>query len=842
MNFRLRTSTTFLAATVALVAPMVIAVDPRVAVALHTSSTTINYTGSDGSFTVPADVTSLHIVAEGGSGGGDGTNVPGKGAKVAFDVTVAAGDVIKVKVGGAGTAAGTGTRAGGWPNGGTGYYDAADMLSAGGGGGSTSVYKMNGATPVLLAVAAGGGGAADITDGGDGGTPGGGGGTMGATGMFMFRSGAAGGYSTAGGAGACVEDIADPSVVPCGSDGGSNQGGNGNSTYGGAGGGGGYYGGGGGITGLSAGGGFSWWDSSRIANEAATNGTRTGNGAVVISYDVADPIDSTYSLSWQTDGKIALSVRSIASGPAVNGTYGLYDSATVTGSPIATVTVSGNGNNATGTSSRTLLTSTRFAVKFTPSNGSYTAQNWENQRVQCAPGSYNATDGFIPCTVADIGNYVAYPGSTSQVPAPAGTYIGSTGQMTAIYCAAGTYQPNTGQSSCVAASIGYYVPTTHATSQIQCAAGYTTISTGQTSCISAVTTAPVLGAPVASSSWKIGTSNPSISYTIPEAPHPGTVKLRWTLSTDSTTYRELSMDDTTGTVNISAFDPLVANGSMAALSARIVSSTTKIANVVDATSRMPAGDYVFSVSYQNANQRPVATASASSVALRIHCTAGNYSDDGFSPCNPAPLGHYASADNTASIACAAGKYQSLTGQTSCIDATAGHYATPDGTMNAPCSPGSYQPQAAQSSCLLADPDHYVAGSGATSQTACASGFTAPNSGSASCVAVQATTTTTVPPTTTTVPPAGPSTGASSAKCSVKKGRAISRSCLATNAGITIASSSKVVIKVVASSAKVCKVSGSTVKTLKAGTCSTTVSVTPKSAKKATTYTVKVAVT
>ena len=103
-------------------------------------------------------------------------------------------------------------------------------------------------------------------------------------------------------------------------------------------------------------------------------------------------------------------------------------------------------------------------------------------------------------------------------------------------------------------------------------------------------------------------------------------------------------------------------------------------------------------------------------------------------------------------------------------------------------------------------------------------------------------TTTSPAVTTPATAPTQSIGFSSQEtlCSVKRGRSISRSCISTNAKIAIPSMSKVVIKVAASSSNICKVSGASVKTLKIGTCSVSLTVTPKKGK-AKTYKTKVVV-
>ena len=651
-----------------------------VARAARVESQTINFTGTISNFTVPADVSSIRVVAKGAGGGDGGMEIAGKGGSVTFDVAVSPGDVLRFKVGGLGGNSNTGSNAGGWPDGGYGVNSQWEF--GGGGGGSTHVYKMNGSSEVLLAIAGAGGGATGSGNAGNGGTPSSGS-EFGSPGMYLPRSDSGGASITQGGSGGCVDDFADGL---CGSNGSSRLGGNAHPTEGGGGGGGGYFGGGGGIVGVAGGGGSSWWDSSKISNESQASGVNSGNGVVTLSYNVAEAIDATYSLHWNTNGKIALKVFTIGSGPAVNGTYALYDSATITGSPIASVSVNGSTDNVEGTSSRTLNTGSRFAVKFTSSNGSYSNQNWENLSVQCGPGSYNATNGFVPCTLASLGSFVPYFMSNSQ---------------------------------------------------IECPSGFTTYVTGSVACVSSSTQPPTFVSPTSGSSWKIGTLNPTISYVLPETPLANSVKMRWTLSTDATTYRELTLSDTAGAGNLGSVDPLGTDSTFIALSS-VSTVTTRVTNA-SSTGRMPNGLYTFTLRYQNFYGGSATTASSTSVALREECSAGLTSSDGFTPCL-APV------------------------------------VTPPTTV-----------PSLQSSNQL--------------------------------------------PPVVVVP----------ANCSVKKGKTISKACLAKNAKIILPSSSKISITVLASSRKICKVSGSSVKTLKAGTCSTTMKVTPKKGK-AKTYKVKVVVT
>ncbi|HEV2814593.1 MAG TPA: glycine-rich protein, partial [Solirubrobacteraceae bacterium] len=147
-----------------------------------TTSVTFHHTGAQQTFTVPAGVTSLSVVAI-GAPGGDGVNGygtapdPGTGARVAGTIAVTPGQTLYVLVGGPGSGALGGFNGGG--NGGSGY------TSGGGGGGASDVRTCSVATCALsaqdtrLVVAAGGGGSGAPTwdgvgAGGDAGSAGGG--------------------------------------------------------------------------------------------------------------------------------------------------------------------------------------------------------------------------------------------------------------------------------------------------------------------------------------------------------------------------------------------------------------------------------------------------------------------------------------------------------------------------------------------------------------------------------------------------------------------------------------------------------------------------------------------
>ena len=253
--------------------------------------------------------------------------------------------------------------------------------------------------------------------------------------------------------------------------------------------------------------------------------------------------------------------------------------------------------------------------------------------------------------------------------------------------------------------------------------------------VSAVTAQPTIQSPVARDSFNLGSSNPTIAFSLPNTPLAGQATLMWSLSSSpNATMRLLTINASIGSNTFGPIDLLAPESSFNSLPA-VRTITTLIGSATNTTSRMPAGTYSILVSYQNSLGDQAANQSVSQIELREPCASGQTSNDGYSPC--------------------------------------------------------------------------------TAVT---------------------TTTTTAP--TTTVPQ---NLNVLQTLCSVKKGKSITQACLAKNAKITIASSSKVKIKVATSSSKVCKLNGTSIKTLKAGTCSTTLTVTPKKGK-AKSYKVKVVIT
>jgi glycine rich protein len=189
-------------------------------------------TGGQQTLAVPAGVSTVHVTAVGGSGGGDGLGTPGGfGARASADLSVSPGQVLYVEVGG-NAGSGLGSGAGGFNGGGAGGSG-----SGGGGGASdvrTSPMVASGSLASRLIVAGGGGGGASGAGGGNAGADGTG---AGAGKAGLDTGGGAGGDAPSGETGALPGDAGAIGA------GGAGVG----VDIGGAGGGGGLFGGGGGT-------------------------------------------------------------------------------------------------------------------------------------------------------------------------------------------------------------------------------------------------------------------------------------------------------------------------------------------------------------------------------------------------------------------------------------------------------------------------------------------------------------------------------------------------------------------------------------------------------------------
>lgn len=146
---------------------LALALVPRAMPSVYAASTTaFQFTGAEQTFTVPAGVTTIHVIARGAPGGHGGYagRAGGRGALVTGDLQVTPGQTLYVEVGGAATSASCVLAPnipchGGFNGGGTSY-------TGGGGGGASDVRTVSasqsGTLTSRLLVAAGGGGGADL--------------------------------------------------------------------------------------------------------------------------------------------------------------------------------------------------------------------------------------------------------------------------------------------------------------------------------------------------------------------------------------------------------------------------------------------------------------------------------------------------------------------------------------------------------------------------------------------------------------------------------------------------------------------------------------------------------
>lgn len=238
-------------------------------------------------WTVPAGVSAVFVVAEGGAGGSR-LGAAARGGRVECILTVTAGEVLDIRVGFAGNATGPDANIADW-GGGQGY------ASSGGGGGYSSIRPAGGAHADSLVVAGGGGGRGSqpnyVAGGAGGGLTGGAGAADGTV------NGGGGGTATAGGA-AGTGGSGTRTAATAGDSSGRGNGGNGAFRIGtdraGGGGGGGWFAGGGGdaetdsASGLrgGGGGGSSYTHPTRCLEVTHIQGHTAGNGVVAISWSL----------------------------------------------------------------------------------------------------------------------------------------------------------------------------------------------------------------------------------------------------------------------------------------------------------------------------------------------------------------------------------------------------------------------------------------------------------------------------------------------------------------------------------------------------------------------------
>jgi Glycine rich protein len=259
-----------------------------VAAPASAASTIFEYTGTEQTFVVPAEVRSIHVMAAGGEGA---TGTPfwaegGRGASVTTDIAVTPGETFYVEVGGAGLRGGLPAFGGG----GAGGADTLGGQPGGGGGGASDIRRLPRSAPgsasTRLVVAAGGGGSGGGPYGGLGGSGDDDGGGC-AICISAQGDGGVAGTASAGGLGGDPY----PGAGAPGDDGQLDGGGAGG-TRGGGGGGGGYYGGGGGgggdTTAQDGGGGGGGGGSSFVAGGGAARFGTSGPGPGVVTFSYGE--------------------------------------------------------------------------------------------------------------------------------------------------------------------------------------------------------------------------------------------------------------------------------------------------------------------------------------------------------------------------------------------------------------------------------------------------------------------------------------------------------------------------------------------------------------------------
>ena len=268
---------------------------------------TFTYTGDYYSWTVPNGVSSIAIDAQGAQGGSTiGAGVGGSGGRVQSTLTVTSNSTLYIFVGGQGTSNGTG----GYNGGGT----ASGITHGGSGGGASDLRTNISDLNSRLIVAGGGGGASAGSFPGVGGA---GGGTTGGNGPTSGSYvGGKGGTQIAGGAGG--SGYCSPAAGTFGIGGGTAN------MYHCPAGGGGWYGGGQGAV-MGGGGGSSYANASFTSGTAHTQGFKTGNGQVIITYDL-NPDTTPPSFTSSTSFSVAENIATTAAAATIK----VSESATVT--------------------------------------------------------------------------------------------------------------------------------------------------------------------------------------------------------------------------------------------------------------------------------------------------------------------------------------------------------------------------------------------------------------------------------------------------------------------------------------------------------------------------------
>jgi hypothetical protein len=327
---------------------------------MNQGSQVFNYTGAQQTWTVPAGVTSINVDVQGAQGGQTSYGTAGRGGRTQATIPVSPGATIIVNVGGQGNYS-----TGGWNGGGNPYG-----CGCVGGGGGASDIRIGGNALANRAIVAGGGGGAGYYWNWNNDHGGNGGGLTGEAGKTNNNYNATycgqGGTQAAGGAGASGFG------APAGS-----LGTGGGSAYYAGSGGGGYYGGGSGYYGGGGGGGSSY-TNNQATGVTHTQGFKTGNGMVTISWNSVGCASQPVA--------VPITVNALAAASAANATIGCGTTAALTaaGGGGNTYTwysnANGTGQLATGANFTTpsLSANTTYYVASTSGLAAGTAFNFSN--------------------------------------------------------------------------------------------------------------------------------------------------------------------------------------------------------------------------------------------------------------------------------------------------------------------------------------------------------------------------------------------------------------------------------------------------------------------------------
>jgi hypothetical protein len=376
-------------------------------------TTTVEFTtvGAE-TFTVPAGVTSLSIVAIGGGGGGAILRPGGHGALVTSTLAVSPGQVLDLVVG-------SGTAGTNW--------------SVGGGTASTI---SSGGTPLVIAGA--GGGAGQYGAGGSAGGPGGAGspGFNGANGPY-YGTGGMGGAGGIGGVGGTGRSQYPPNT---GGTGGNGNGAGGAMAWYSGGGGGGWGGGGGGGPVSGGGGGGSLGPAGTIFARATNGGVvgkPGGSGSILITYEEAPlTIPTTTAVTF-------------GSGPFVYSGSAFTATASVSPAEAGAATISYSGDCTNAGSTCTATATFAGDGTYEPSSASVSIT------IDQAPTTTTVSFGVGPFVYTGS----AFTASASVSPAGAGaatiaysgdcTNAGNTCTATATYAGNGNFLPSSASTTIV---------------------------------------------------------------------------------------------------------------------------------------------------------------------------------------------------------------------------------------------------------------------------------------------------------------------------------------------------------------------------------------------------------